>query len=76
MAKEEKEVTLLHEYIIESAAKKKKTPAEWFNAAVENLKYCKLATHIGKFTHPDADVDVAIYCKPNQLRSISSYLCS
>lgn len=67
MAKEEKEVTSLHEYIIESAAKKKKTPAEWFNAAVENLKYCKLATHIGKFTHPDADVDVAIYCKPNQL---------
>lgn len=67
MAKEKKEVTSLHEYIIESAAKKEKTPAEWFNNAVENLKYCKLATHIGKFTHPDADVDVAIYCKPNQL---------
>lgn len=61
MVKEKKEVTSLHEYIIENAAKKGKTPAEWFEDTVEKLKYCKLATHIGKFTHPDAGVTVFVY---------------
>lgn len=69
MAKEKKEVTSLHEYIIQNAAKKGKTPAEWFEDTVEKLKYCKLATHIGKFTHPDAGV--TLYCKP---RPVSGYV--
>lgn len=37
MAKEKKEVTSLHEYIIESAAKKGKTPADWFDAMVMHM---------------------------------------
>ena len=53
MAKEKKEVTSLHEYIIESAAKKGKTPADWFDAMVMHMNECHLASHVGKFTNPD-----------------------
>lgn len=53
MAKEKEEVTSLHEYIIESAAKKGKTPAEWFDAMIMHMDECHLASHVGKFTNPD-----------------------
>ena len=35
--------------------KQKKTVEQWFNDVVENIKSCKLATHVGKFTNPDIE---------------------
>lgn len=63
MAKEKKKVTSLHEYIIESAAKKGKTPADWFDAMVMHMNECHLASHIGKFTNPDIKATVCSHSK-------------
>lgn len=63
MAKEKKEVTSLHEYIIESAARKGKTPADWFDAMVMQMNGCHLASHIGKFTNPDIKTTVCSHSK-------------
>lgn len=63
MAKEKKEVTSLHEYIIESAAKKGQTPADWFDAMVMQMNECHLASHIGKFTNPDIKTTVCSHSK-------------
>lgn len=63
MAKEKKEVTSLHEYIIESAAKKGKTPADWFDAMVMHMNECHLASHVGKFTNPDIKATVCSHSK-------------
>lgn len=63
MAKEEKEVTSLHEYIIENAAKKRKTPAKWFDAMVMHMNECHLASHVGKFTNPDIKTTVCSHSK-------------
>lgn len=63
MAKEKKEVTSLHEYIIESAAKKGKTPADWFDAMVMHMNECHLASHVGKFTNPDIKITVCSHSK-------------
>lgn len=63
MAKEKKEVTSLHEYIIESAAKKGKTPADWFDAMVMHMNECHLASHVGKFTNPDIKTTVCSHSK-------------
>lgn len=43
-------------YILQNAEKKKKTPEEWWTAIVQNVEKCRLATHVGKFTHPDSPV--------------------
>lgn len=48
----------IQEYICEKAEKKKQTPAQWMNAAIANLPRYSLATHIGKFTHPDAKAEL------------------
>lgn len=53
--KDEKSETLT-EYILRSAETKKKTPGEWWETAVQNIGKCQLATHVGKFTHPDSQV--------------------
>lgn len=63
MAKEKKEVTSLHEYIIENAAKKGKTPADWFDAMVMHMNECHLASHVGKFTNPDIKTTVCSHSK-------------
>lgn len=63
MAKEKKEVTSLHEYIIESAAKKGKTPADWFDAMVMHMNECHLTSHVGKFTNPDIKTTVCSHSK-------------
>lgn len=63
MAKEKKEVTSLHEYIIENAAKKGKTPAKWFDAMVMHMNECHLASHVGKFTNPDIKTTVCSHSK-------------
>lgn len=63
MAKEKEEVTSLHEYIIESAAKKGKTPAEWFDAMIMHMDECHLASHVGKFTNPDIKATVCSHSK-------------
>ena len=63
MAKEKKEVTSLHEYIIESAAKKGKTPADWFDAMVMHMNEGHLASHVGKFTNPDIKTTVCSHSK-------------
>lgn len=43
-------------YILQNAEKKKKTPGEWWTATVQNVEKCRLASHVGKFTHPDSPV--------------------
>ncbi len=46
----------LSAYISETAAGKKKTPREWLEDTVSLLSKCDMATHVGKFTHPDVKV--------------------
>lgn len=55
--KDEKDESL-KEYIIRSAESKKKTPQEWWESNIENMgkSQFRLATHVGKFTHPDSTV--------------------
>lgn len=48
----------IQEYIRDKAEKKKQSPAEWMSAAVANLPRYYLATHIAKFTHPDAKAEL------------------
>ena len=43
-------------YISEAAAGKKKTPQKWLADTVSLLSKCDMATHVGKFTHPDVKV--------------------
>lgn len=43
-------------YISEAAAGKKKTPQQWLADTVSLLSKCDMATHVGKFTHPDVKV--------------------
>lgn len=69
MAKEKKEVTSLHEYIIESAAKKGKTPADWFDAMVMHMNECHLASHVGKFINPDIKTTVC-----SQSKNVAGYV--
>lgn len=42
-------------YISEAAAGKK-TPQKWLADTVSLLSKCDMATHVGKFTHPDVKV--------------------
>lgn len=44
----------LTEYILQNADKT--APADWLEKMAQNMKNCRLATHIGKFTHPDSKV--------------------
>lgn len=50
----------LTEYILRSAETKKKTPGEWWETTVQNIGKCQLATHVGKFTHPDSQVALLV----------------
>lgn len=43
-------------YISAAAAGKKKTPQKWLADTVSLLSKCDMATHVGKFTHPDVKV--------------------
>ena len=54
MAKKEK--ISVQEYIIDSAANKKKTVSHWFDDTVDLISQCSLATHVGKFSHPDVKI--------------------
>lgn len=57
--KDEKSETLT-EYILRSAEAKKKSPGEWWETTVQNIGKCQLATHVGKFTHPDSAVALLV----------------
>lgn len=48
----------IQEYIRDKAEKKKQSPVEWMSSAVANLPRYYLATHIAKFTHPDAKAEL------------------
>lgn len=48
----------LTEYILRSAETKKKSPAEWWETTVQNIEKCQVASHVGKFTHPDSQIGV------------------
>lgn len=52
---------ILHEYVIQQAAKKDKHPKEWLENVIGMIDKCKFATHIGKFTHPDSKVNMLDY---------------
>lgn len=46
----------LTDYISEQSKKKKKTPCEWLESMTALISKCSLATHVGKFTHPNSKV--------------------
>lgn len=46
-------MSILLDYIREDAKDKKKSEKEWLKNMVANIDECILATHVGKFTHPD-----------------------
>lgn len=50
----------LTEYILRSAETKKKSPAEWWETTVQNIEKCQVASHVGKFTHPDSQIGVLV----------------
>jgi CRISPR-associated protein Csy1 len=47
---------LLAEYIKEQAEKKHLTPAEWYQKNIALIPRCSLATHVGKYAHPNTKV--------------------
>lgn len=48
----------LTEYILQNA--KNMAPADWLEKMAQNMNGCRLATHIGKFTHPDSGVALLV----------------
>lgn len=48
----------LAEYILQNA--KNMAPADWLEKMAQNMNGCRLATHIGKFTHPDSGVALLV----------------
>ena len=49
---------LLKDYVIEQAEKKNKVPSEWLTDVLDKIDSCTLATHVGKFTHPDSKISI------------------
>lgn len=44
----------LTEFIKEDVEKKKTTAVQWYEKNIERIPQCSLATHVGKYAHPDA----------------------
>ena len=49
-------MSILEERIKDKAKKKKVRTEEWLESCISKIPECKLATHIGKFTHPATKV--------------------
>lgn len=49
---------MLRQYMEEQAAAKHMTISGWIQARIKEIPSCRLATHVGKFSHPDAKVTV------------------
>lgn len=49
-------MSILEEHIKEQAAEKEMTTKEWLEKRIKEIPHCRVATHIGKFTHPDTKV--------------------
>lgn len=47
---------ILKTYIEEQAENKKLSVTEWMQKRIDEIPFCKIATHVGKFSHPDAKV--------------------
>ncbi|MGI6075623.1 MAG: type I-F CRISPR-associated protein Csy1 [Pyramidobacter sp.] len=45
---------VLAEYIKKEAQSKKISPVEWYEKNIGRIPHCRLATHVGKYTHPEA----------------------
>lgn len=45
-------------YIEEQAENKKISVTEWLKKRIDEIPFCKIATHVGKFSHPDAKVTI------------------
>lgn len=58
---------ILMQYVQESAEKKNKTVNEWLKNTVSHIPNCLLATHVGKFTHPDIISKVSLLDQENEL---------
>ena len=46
-------MSILLDHIREGTSKKGESDKEWLKNIVANIEKCTLATHVGKFTHPD-----------------------
>ena len=46
-------MSILLDHIRKDAKKKEKSEKEWLEERVADIDKCTLATHVGKFTHPD-----------------------
>lgn len=53
-------MSIFMEYVQKNAAAKNKTAAQWLLDTAENAKHCAWATHIGRFSHPSADVSLQV----------------
>lgn len=49
---------MLTQYIEEQAAAKDTPPADWLQKRTKEIPYCKIGTHVGKFSHPDAKITI------------------
>ncbi len=52
------------EYVTASAERKGKSPHQWLQEIVDKIDTCTIATHVGKFSHPETKVNV--YVRPTQ----------
>ena len=63
-------MSILEERIEDKAKKKKVRTEEWLESCISKIPECKLATHIGKFTHPATKVFIGIASKKQKIRDI------
>lgn len=55
---EKEEIVRLSQYMGKTAEKKSKPVPVWWDEIIRNIPRCQLATHVGKFTHPDVKISL------------------
>jgi len=62
-------VGILEEYILkkEKEYKKKGKKYTWVQNMIENMHRCRVATHVGKFTHPDSQIAIKVISGQNPI---------
>lgn len=70
---EGEKIECLSDYIKKKAKTKKCSVLEWWNAVMIKFPLCSLATHVGKYTHPDSKV--FLYYRGTET-CVDDYICS
>ena len=62
-------MSILEEHILKKEAeyKKKGKKNTWVQNMIENMHQCRVATHVGKFTHPDSQIAIKVISGQNPI---------